>query len=160
LSEDPIGFNAGDYNAYRYVENNSINKTDPTGLEDCETITKDSGWYETMYSKMKQPIVINLTKVFFTNSTGRGLSFGNCIWKLRKDIDEERKIRTYTICEICGTERITFDTGEQIQTRTRFGVIWTVITTGFPVNLNPKGKVSVGNSMSCLNPATGTWGIY
>jgi len=113
-----------------------------------------------MYSRMKQPIVVSLTKVFFTNSTGRGLSFGNCIWKLRKDIEEERKIRTYVICEICDTERIVSDTGEQTQTRTRVGAIWTVITTGFPVNLNPKGKVSVGTNMSCLNPATGQWGIY
>jgi len=160
ISEDPIGLLSNDYNVYRYVENNPINKFDPSGLEDCEIITKDSGWYETIYSKMKQPIVVSLTKVFLTNSSGRGLSIGNCIWKLRKDIEEERKIRTYVICEICNTERIISDTGEQIQTRTRVGTTWTAITTGFPVNLNPKGKVSVGNAMSCLNPATGNWEIY
>jgi RHS repeat-associated protein len=31
ISEDPIGFNAGDTNLYRYVGNNSTNYTDPTG---------------------------------------------------------------------------------------------------------------------------------
>lgn len=32
LQEDPIGFAAGDLNVYRYVENNPVNLTDPTGL--------------------------------------------------------------------------------------------------------------------------------
>ncbi len=32
LSEDPIGFDAGDPNFYRYVGNNPTNATDPTGL--------------------------------------------------------------------------------------------------------------------------------
>jgi RHS repeat-associated protein len=31
ISEDPIGFSAGDTNLYRYVGNNSTNYTDPTG---------------------------------------------------------------------------------------------------------------------------------
>jgi RHS repeat-associated protein len=31
LSVDPLGFDAGDYNLYRYVFNNPINATDPTG---------------------------------------------------------------------------------------------------------------------------------
>ncbi|MCP5101666.1 MAG: hypothetical protein GY943_39495, partial [Chloroflexi bacterium] len=31
LSEDPLGFDAGDYNLYRYVFNNPTNLTDPTG---------------------------------------------------------------------------------------------------------------------------------
>lgn len=31
LSEDPLGFDAGDYNLYRYVFNNPTNSTDPTG---------------------------------------------------------------------------------------------------------------------------------
>jgi hypothetical protein len=31
LSEDPISFNGGDHNLYRYVKNNSLSNTDPTG---------------------------------------------------------------------------------------------------------------------------------
>jgi RHS repeat-associated protein len=31
LQTDPIGFDAGDYNLYRYVENNVVNETDPDG---------------------------------------------------------------------------------------------------------------------------------
>lgn len=33
LSEDPLGFAAGDMNVYRYVGNNPVNLVDPTGLE-------------------------------------------------------------------------------------------------------------------------------
>jgi hypothetical protein len=33
LSEDPIGFAAGDANLYRYVGNGPVNATDPLGLE-------------------------------------------------------------------------------------------------------------------------------
>jgi RHS repeat-associated protein len=33
LSEDPIGFSAGDYNLYRYVANAATNATDPSGLQ-------------------------------------------------------------------------------------------------------------------------------
>jgi RHS repeat-associated protein len=33
LSEDPIGFAAGDSNLYRYVGNNATNATDPNGLQ-------------------------------------------------------------------------------------------------------------------------------
>jgi RHS repeat-associated protein len=33
VSQDPIGFDAGDSNLYRYLENNPTNGTDPTGLD-------------------------------------------------------------------------------------------------------------------------------
>jgi uncharacterized protein RhaS with RHS repeats len=34
LSEDPIGFSAGDHNLYRYVANAATNATDPSGLRE------------------------------------------------------------------------------------------------------------------------------
>ncbi len=33
MSEDPKGFDAGDYNLYRYVENDPLDRTDPMGLD-------------------------------------------------------------------------------------------------------------------------------
>ncbi len=32
LQEDPMGFEAGDLNVYRYVGNNPVNRTDPSGM--------------------------------------------------------------------------------------------------------------------------------
>ena len=37
LSRDPIGFLAGDFNFYRYVGNNVVNRKDPFGLEEEDT---------------------------------------------------------------------------------------------------------------------------
>jgi hypothetical protein len=36
LSLDPIGFEAGDFNFYRYVGNDPVNFVDPTGTDSCE----------------------------------------------------------------------------------------------------------------------------
>ena len=41
LSEDPIGFEAGDQNLYRYVFNNPINLADPSGLAPRSCPAKD-----------------------------------------------------------------------------------------------------------------------
>jgi hypothetical protein len=41
---DPIGFEGGDYNLYRYVGNNFVNSTDPSGLKkDKGTVTEAQG---------------------------------------------------------------------------------------------------------------------
>jgi RHS repeat-associated protein len=47
ISEDPMGFGAGDTNLYRYVGNNATNYTDPTGM----TI---SGWGEDLLNGADQ----------------------------------------------------------------------------------------------------------
>jgi hypothetical protein len=44
LSQDPIGFSAGDANLYRYVFNDPVNETDPTGQYE-----KDVHFYMTYY---------------------------------------------------------------------------------------------------------------
>ncbi len=33
LRPDPLGFDSGDYNLFRYCRNNPINLTDPSGLQ-------------------------------------------------------------------------------------------------------------------------------
>ena len=44
LSEDPLGFEAGDVNFYAYVSNNPINFNDPMGLE-TEVILSYKNWH-------------------------------------------------------------------------------------------------------------------
>ena len=36
ISKDPIEFESGDFNHYRYVGNDPVNYVDPSGLESCE----------------------------------------------------------------------------------------------------------------------------
>ena len=45
LSEDPIGFSAGDVNVYRYVSNAPLSHTDPNGLTVHGTEWTPSSWY-------------------------------------------------------------------------------------------------------------------
>ncbi|WP_153559314.1 RHS repeat-associated core domain-containing protein [Roseimaritima sediminicola] len=44
LSQDPIGFNAGDANLYRYVGNGPTEATDPSGLDERENAPADDPW--------------------------------------------------------------------------------------------------------------------
>ncbi len=41
ISRDPIGFAAGDWNLYRYVENDPVNWSDPSGLRTKRRCTKN-----------------------------------------------------------------------------------------------------------------------
>jgi RHS repeat-associated protein len=43
LQEDPLGFTARDHNFYRYVFNNPVNVTDPSGLIASTTYTREAG---------------------------------------------------------------------------------------------------------------------
>jgi len=51
ISEDPLGFAAGDYNLSRYVENDPINKKDPSGLKIILVIVTEttSKWKFTLH---------------------------------------------------------------------------------------------------------------
>ena len=44
LSIDPIGFNSGDLNLYRYVGNNSVNYIDPYGLDTYQCSRPSEPW--------------------------------------------------------------------------------------------------------------------
>ena len=52
ISQDPMGFDAGDSNLYRYVHNAPTNATDPSGMAD-EWITEMSDAVEKVVEKMK-----------------------------------------------------------------------------------------------------------
>lgn len=58
LSEDPIGFKAGDPNKYRYVGNMATFKTDPQGLEQARVtiLFPEEAWYAEHCSMYKSPI--------------------------------------------------------------------------------------------------------
>ena len=52
LSRDPIGFEGGDENLYRYVKNGPTNAVDPTGLAEQRTLVYD-GKTMTLPAKLK-----------------------------------------------------------------------------------------------------------
>ncbi len=54
LSEDPLGFAAGDMNLYRYVQNDPTNRTDPTGLYD-QDVHFYMNYYLARYLGLDQP---------------------------------------------------------------------------------------------------------
>ncbi|MCU0960170.1 MAG: RHS repeat-associated core domain-containing protein [Pirellulaceae bacterium] len=66
LSEDPLGFEAGDANLYRYVQNDPVNKTDPTGLYE-EDVHFYMNYYLARYLGLDQPSE-------WLNSRGRPMS--------------------------------------------------------------------------------------
>jgi RHS repeat-associated protein len=49
ISEDPIGFSAGDSNLSRYVSNNPLNLVDPLGLQDIEWIATTDPFFQRLY---------------------------------------------------------------------------------------------------------------
>ena|GEM_PF-1735557 len=68
LSEDPIGFAAGDGNLYRYVKNRSLNRVDALGLTTCEA----TGQYYARGAAVIQAIPFVLQIDFQTNPGGHG----------------------------------------------------------------------------------------
>ena len=71
LSEDPIGFSAGDANLYRYVQNSPTNKVDPTGCYDEDVhfyfnyylarylgLNQPSGWINSRGQPMSEALII------------------------------------------------------------------------------------------------------
>jgi RHS repeat-associated protein len=44
ISQDPLGFGAGDSNLYRYVRNRSVNTADPSGLDSIEFRADGAHW--------------------------------------------------------------------------------------------------------------------
>ena len=83
LSEDPIGFNSGDYNLYRYVHNNPLDSVDPTGLRNLTAneillIAAISGALAVSYITYKydldnlQDIDRQLNELFSSNSNSCG----------------------------------------------------------------------------------------
>ncbi|PQO43499.1 RHS repeat-associated core domain-containing protein [Blastopirellula marina] len=60
MSQDPIGFNAGDANLYRYVENGYVNRVDPSGLQSPHAVFGPAfggGGYSGPLIRFKQEII-------------------------------------------------------------------------------------------------------
>jgi hypothetical protein len=53
ISQDPIGFAAGDVNQYRYVGNGPTNATDPSGLAD--DVPRWKRWWRSRYGAKRVP---------------------------------------------------------------------------------------------------------
>jgi hypothetical protein len=57
MSEDPKGFDAGDYNLFRYCGNDPEDRTDPTGLQ-----APNEAPYDTTYTTRREAITIAWTE--------------------------------------------------------------------------------------------------
>jgi len=69
--EDPLHFGAGDLNVYRYVSNNPINWTDPTGMSKAETAALSSISLAILYSIPPAALLATYTSDFNLNARGR-----------------------------------------------------------------------------------------
>ena len=78
--QDPLGFDAGDSNFYRYVTDNPTNATDPTGLDEKEALRrlkqqlyfgvpaeKDAPMAEKIYSEKDAPVGLKFCDEYFWN---------------------------------------------------------------------------------------------
>jgi RHS repeat-associated protein len=68
LSQDPLGFDAGDYNLYRYAFNNPTNLTDPSG----EIITPDTVLDIIFIAYDAVMIVTDFYRLFFDDECDKG----------------------------------------------------------------------------------------
>jgi len=68
LQTDPLGFDAGDYNLYRYVANNPVGEIDPDGLDGNDapvsvTLNLSTGQSQASYHWSNQPPLANIIDV-------------------------------------------------------------------------------------------------
>src|SRR5690606_31127231 len=82
LSEDPIGFRAGDTNLFRYVKNNPINFKDSDGLKRDDPTRGASTPEERQQKSCVNKALINfktcLAGLFFATSNTASICYGAC----------------------------------------------------------------------------------
>ena len=75
LSQDPEGFGAGDSNLYRYVNNNPVNGTDPSGFQPAAD--------EIVGKEVKKGEKANIDKNTFLDGKGKVEVFSNRLFVSR-----------------------------------------------------------------------------
>ena len=96
ISEDPIGFAAGDANLYRYVGNEVTNATDPSGLE--IVLDGNDKFKKTAFKQLKKivksdPRIKEMLKRLHKSKNTHVISFG---WDLRSTPDDVNDARNGT----------------------------------------------------------------
>ena len=89
LLDDPLGFDAGDSNLYRYVNNAPTNGTDPSGLADVEA-TGDFDGGKTSFAGTK---LIERAQLMLGN-TILGILYGDGAIKITRTAKDEEKAPT------------------------------------------------------------------
>ncbi|SRR5579871_1240304 len=84
LSEDPIGYESGDVNLYRYVQDNPPNATDPTGLDEKEA--RERALLQFQFGVPTDKDAPLAVKIYSPKSAPIGLSFADeTFWAVIRD---------------------------------------------------------------------------
>lgn len=102
ISEDPIGFAAGDGNLSRYVGNSAWNKVDPTGLQEVKINSAHSQRFAYFYDRIRaKEGSENVFEHYYGNPLGNLIasvdvfSMGNGKYQLRVEVTAEARISGY-----------------------------------------------------------------
>ncbi len=121
ISEDPIGFASRDFNFYRYVSNNPINRIDPSGMW-CISLGKETR------NPVEKPIGAPWWKVYSIQKFGKtGILM--CYWRKYQKMLRSREERSRKICYECDEPDPCYGRTPSCDIKIKYGSWYTITDT-------------------------------